>query len=436
MDSSNPEKPAAIQSAAELLNELFKREQEMLAQHEIRHGPTIGDMYEGLTQKGLSQTLPPAVRVVSGFARDADGGLSGQLDCMVVVGEGELVPNTLRWIYPIEQIIAVIEVKKNFTRADLSEGGAALGKLAWAKPAKIEIRRITVERAFETISGHAFPDDKNDIPSDLKMLCHILVGEAVSPVRILLGFHGYKTENGLRKALSEVIGNAVDTKQRGYSPRELPSLIVGEDAVAMKGNALPWGVPMVDGWLHLLFTSGKIGRGRAILEVIWSRLNYLGLVGVDVFGDDRKLDAWNLLLSAKFHADQNGWEYNLLAPKAPRARRTVNAVKLSTSWEPVRLTDEETELVAWLCMNVELDLDSLPSEAPPRTQLEALLLRLSSAGLVGSVAGFRNRYRLLTTECHVVRLADGTPFAGDNSSGRLTRWVMEQSTSRNKVPPL
>lgn len=200
----------------------------------------------------------------------------------------------------------------------------------------------------------------------------------------------------------------------------------------MKGNALPWGVPMTDGWWHLLFTSGKIGRGRAILEVIWSRLNHLGMVGPDVFGDDRKVDAWNLLLSAKFHANPNGWEYTLLPAKPPRAVRSVNAVKVSASWEPARLTTEEAVLVTWLCKNDELDLDKPPSDAPPRKQLEALLHRLASTGLVGPVAGAPSRYRLLTTECGVVCMPDGTSVAGDNSSGRLTRWVLEQQANRKK----
>ncbi|WP_420811440.1 DUF6602 domain-containing protein [Myxococcus hansupus] len=191
----------------------------MLASHQISHAPTIGEMYEGLTQKGLKQSLPTFLKVVSGFARDAAGDLSGQLDCMVVVGEGEQVPNTHRWIYPIEQVVAVVEVKKNFTRTDLIEGGEALGKLAWAMPAKTGVRRITVERAFETISGYAFPDNKNSIPSDLRTIYHFLVGEAVSPVRILLGFHGYKTENGLRKALAEVMATTVITAVEAGSRR-------------------------------------------------------------------------------------------------------------------------------------------------------------------------------------------------------------------------
>jgi hypothetical protein len=435
MDSTPLEKPDVIQTAADLLNELFKKEQEMLASYQIAHAPTIGEMYEGLTQKKLKQSLPTFLKVVSGFARYADGNNSGQLDCMVVLGDGEQVPNTTRWIYPIHQVIAVVEVKKNFTRADLSEGNEALAKLAWAKPAESQMRLITLIRAFETISGNAYPDDKKSIPPALMMVHHFLVGEVLSPVRILLGFHGYKTENGLRKALSEVIASAFDNKQGGISPRDLPSLIVGQDAVAMKGNALPWGAPMEDGWWRLLFTSGRIGRGRAILEVIWSRLNYLGLVGPDVFGDDRKVDAWNLLLSAKFHADQHGWAYDLLPVKAPRAARTVNAVKVSAPWEPVRLTDKEADVVTWLCKDEELDLDSPPNNAPSREQLEALLLRLASTGHVGAVAGLPNRYRLLTTKCCVVRLPDGAFVAGDNSTGRLTRWVQEQQANRQQGRP-
>lgn len=40
---------------------------------------------------------------------------------MVVIGEGDMVPETDEFIYPICQALAVIEVKKNMHAAELGE---------------------------------------------------------------------------------------------------------------------------------------------------------------------------------------------------------------------------------------------------------------------------------------------------------------------------
>ena len=85
-----------ITTIAALLRDLMKKEAERLDGQDIAHGPTIGNMYEGLTRDILDRAIPADldVRVVDGFVRGADGRLSPQMDAMVVVGEGEPIPYT------------------------------------------------------------------------------------------------------------------------------------------------------------------------------------------------------------------------------------------------------------------------------------------------------------------------------------------------------
>jgi hypothetical protein len=63
----------------------------------------------------LSASIPIELnlRVVSGFITNSDGELSDQIDCMLVQGEGERIPYTDDFKYNIDNVIAVIEVKKN-----------------------------------------------------------------------------------------------------------------------------------------------------------------------------------------------------------------------------------------------------------------------------------------------------------------------------------
>jgi len=71
---------------SEFLDRLREREHAALKKQNITHPPTIGDMYEGLTQNLLDQALPVSseIDVTGGFITDGFGNLSDELDCMVV----------------------------------------------------------------------------------------------------------------------------------------------------------------------------------------------------------------------------------------------------------------------------------------------------------------------------------------------------------------
>ncbi|MFI9629585.1 DUF6602 domain-containing protein [Streptomyces sp. NPDC052042] len=108
---------------ADLLSGILRDELPKLDNASVKHAPTIGDMYEGLSSALLSRALPDGLglRVVSGFASDGRGRLSGQLDCMVVRGEGEKLPYTNAYVWHVKDIIAVVEVKKNLHSAELRD---------------------------------------------------------------------------------------------------------------------------------------------------------------------------------------------------------------------------------------------------------------------------------------------------------------------------
>jgi hypothetical protein len=85
-----------ISTVAEFLHALKEEEARRLAEVDIDHAPTIGQMYEGLSKDLLGRAIPPqlGLRVVSGFITDGLGRRSGQIDCMLVSGDGDPVPYT------------------------------------------------------------------------------------------------------------------------------------------------------------------------------------------------------------------------------------------------------------------------------------------------------------------------------------------------------
>ena len=80
-----------ITTIADLLTSFLEKEKQSLASFSfIKHGPMIGDMYEGLTKKILEMSIFDnlGLKVTSGKIRDKSGNLSSQIDCMLVEGDG------------------------------------------------------------------------------------------------------------------------------------------------------------------------------------------------------------------------------------------------------------------------------------------------------------------------------------------------------------
>jgi len=119
-----------IRTLAELLLQVKERESERLDAVDIKHAPTIGTMYEGLSKELLAQVIPGELnlQVVSGFLIDGQGGMSGQIDCMLVEGEGERIPYTYDFNWHIKDLVAVFEIKKTLYAKDLADAFAHLRK--------------------------------------------------------------------------------------------------------------------------------------------------------------------------------------------------------------------------------------------------------------------------------------------------------------------
>ena len=112
-----------IRDVAGLLRALQEAEAHQIDKAGITHAPTIGEMYEGLTEVILGKLIPVAadLRVVSGFVEDASGGLSGQIDSMLVSGKGTCIPHTRHVKWPVKDVIAVLEVKKRLFSNEMAE---------------------------------------------------------------------------------------------------------------------------------------------------------------------------------------------------------------------------------------------------------------------------------------------------------------------------
>jgi hypothetical protein len=403
-----------IKDVSDMLTAFIERETKILDASSVEHGPTIGAMYEGLTKEVLSQNLQGAdLSVTSGFGVDQDGKLTDQLDCILAVGDGDAVPHTQSRIHKIENIVAVIEVKKTLYGDELHDGYENLRSVYERRvPPGTPVPRIATT-AFQGITGVEVQREEN-LPQRLRVLWHALRIEAASPARILLGFHGYKSENTLRKGVLAAIETHIN--KRGYGPIAFPHLILNTDAVVIKANGMPWiGRLDEDHWWPFLLTSDTLTPARAFLEIIWSRLHYRGLVGPEIFGEDMEVEHFHRLVDARTR-DQ-GWDVYLWDATVPADQRGIEAVE----WEPLQLSAAQGVLAHYMKENGELDLSAPMCGFPPRSDLERDLRVLKAAALILSDGGVRFR---LIDDFMLVHMPDGRVLAGDNSNERFIRWIM------------
>lgn len=310
---------------SDLLKKITDCEKKVLDEHEIKHAPTIGKMYEGLTKRLLShdELDRHGVKVVSGFMRSG-GELSGQIDCMVVFGEGDIVPETDEFIYPISQVLAVIEVKKNMYSVELGEAYRHLNDTLQLSKADFKRLQDNGTLNFDTsrpaveyfnLFGKLPPhyNDNRKLPFERRVMYHQLVREALTPVRIAIGYNGYKSESNFRTALGQLFEGKANTL--GYGVLNMPNLMISDGFSIIKLNGFPYGGvwDKSRGWEWL--ASSSTNPFHLILKIIYDRIELV--LGSTINRDvDIGEELFNtLVLGMPISTKQGmGWNYTLIDP--------------------------------------------------------------------------------------------------------------------------
>jgi hypothetical protein len=349
-----------ITTVAGLLQELQAKEAAKLAEQRITHAPTIGAINEGLTRDLLDRAIPPGLnlRIVDGFIEDHEGNLSPQIDAMLVTGEGRQIPHTASFVWPVQRVIAVLEVKKNLYGADLED---AFHKLRTVNDMYSRYRQaarndslnlVPAFQAFARLTGR-YPRSYGDaraLPEHLSLIFHTLVAEQLSPVRIIFGYEGYVDEFGLRDGLVRFIQDNLATP-KGFGIGSFPNLIVCRRNSLLKMNGQPYISPMTDDWWPAVASNSE-NPIRLLIEIIWTRLanEFRASFPMDDALQKERLAA---LLWAKVarRGEFVGWEYREHA----LSRTELNSIE-PTSWEPEPVATHEWIELILIARNGELDV--------------------------------------------------------------------------------
>ncbi len=389
--------------------------------HDIKHGPTIGEMYEGLTQEIVEKAIFNGLdlRVVSGKIVNNSGVYSDQIDCMIVVGEGKAIPYTDKYIYPIDKVIMVIEVKSALYSSELSDALDNLFSVVKLKEDNWHIcSKYGVRDAFRLLAAKDLPDSKKYEKLSIrdKMLYHVLVQEDDLPLRVIIGYSGFVGVNGLRFALKKQIEKRIEEKKGNEcGPAFIPNLIIAKNSALVKTNGMPYCTSIREsdeiGWISSYERSSML----VFLELLWTRLCYrFDIASSELFGDEIQIEALSLLLS--LNATDKGWEY---CYRDPGCMNNVLGSE-DTDWEPVKLSKEEFVLMQQLCSEGLVLKSDLVKALGSIEKTEQMLSRLEFYRLIYLEDG---AIKLLTKE--YMGMIDPVLgyLGGDNYDKRFSLWL-------------
>lgn len=403
--------------------------------NDIKHRPTIGNIFEGLTssllEKGIFEGLDLRV-VEQSFIYNDNGKISSEMDCLLVTGQGIKISFTNQYKYHIKDVIAVIQVKKKLYANDIDDSYHNLNSVInMYEPREVESYVSRALRdSYKAIASKELPNTerRKTLNDKENLLYDYLVMEAIHPLRIVIGYYGYKDEFSLREGFVKKIEEIVKKGPvKGYSPGSFPNLIICGNNTIVKNNGMPIGVPFNNTnyyWPILLSSHEK--PMNYLLELIWTRLSYKFEINSKIFGEDTHQDQMNPFISCKERKMNNenwGWEYNY---------HEINRKKLSEpfikeEWKPTELNKSQFAILNQISHSGAIDIyndkqlsDFLNNE---HQELTTFIDGLIATRLVYVDEGKMN---LLVDDLLIVFSPDGKVYGGENKNKRMTNYFINR----------
>lgn len=268
-----------IKTYLELLQEIQKKgveEIKPLIERGIRHPRVLGDMYENITKEILEKIIfdDLDLRVVRGFIENNEGILSKEIDCMIVVGEGISIAKTSDYIWNIDKVIAIVQVKKKMSAGVLEEGFLNLQSVYNISEINENLDMLFFEDSYMNIMNEKLPtkDELSEFSFEKKLVHSSIMKNSYMPPRILFGFEGHKTEKGLRECFYKYIDNNKNIK--GYSVVSFPDLIISGDNSLVKLTGMPYVSKIGENYTWMFYGSYNKNPLLLLLRIILERLSY------------------------------------------------------------------------------------------------------------------------------------------------------------------
>ncbi|GAB2972113.1 hypothetical protein GCM10027049_02200 [Mucilaginibacter puniceus] len=408
-----------ISSTSQLIREILDHELQSYKDFgfDITHRPDIGDQYENALVKGLKGAFPSDIdlRIVSGNIYNSvkkESGkyrTSGQIDCMLVYGEGHYIPGTNnKYAYPVDQVLAIIEVKKNFYTAELTD---SYDHLKGIREIYNDLTGLDApdwqhfRRMFAQLTGKALQnyEDHENLSLQNEAIFHGWLTQYNSPLRIVFGYEGFKNEASFREKFYNFL--STKTLQQGYGPYSIPDLMVCGESCIVKLNGEPYPSFFKNGKLEFLATN--TGHTIAILcELLLSRISRITPID---FSEDKDAEPLNYFMSMQYVSQGalNGWAYEM----HELDESALNQQNELQPWQPLEVSEQ-----LFKCFKVLLTNNIPISFFENKEALLQELLATHFTAVLGT------ELTLTTRELRVAEYAGGRRFVGENGDGYFDLW--------------
>ncbi|PZR16203.1 MAG: hypothetical protein DI539_17890 [Flavobacterium psychrophilum] len=397
---------------------------------DVKHTVAIGDNFEGLTAELVSKAIFKGFNlkmVERSFIYNDKGDLSDEMDCLLVVGDGQKMSFANRYKYHVKDVIAVFQVKKTLYSKDLYESHQNLRSvLDVSEGAEIEPFVSELHRtAYRSITLKQLPSrERMERFSEREYFIYDYVRkEALSPLRIVIGYYGFTTEYGLREGFVKKMTELTKSGPvLGFGPDSFPSLIICGDSTIIKNTGMPMAVPLTDKDFYFEILTSSSGRPmNNLLELVWTRLSFKFGISSSIFGNDFDTEAVHSFLSCRekrIDDEKMGWEFNYLQ----LSRKALAKPLVQIKWEPTKINKAEFILLDVLSkkgiIDIKHDQHFLKFLNDENLSLSTLTKRLLDSRIIYID---ENQVGLLVNELLIVSSEEGF-FAGENGNGRMTSY--------------
>ena len=418
---------------SELLTKLMLDEKKVMNNNPVKHPTLIGSMYEGATKKILKKIdfSHPDLKVVSGIITSGDNH-SGQIDCMVVIGEGERITNTDDFFYPIDKVIAVFEIKKNLFSREIDNVYQHLNAVFQLSKLDYQVKQDEGTLNFNTTRPAqefvnlfgVWPchyEENDSLPLHQRVVYQSLVRDWLTPLRIAMGYNGFKSEDALRASVHKIYENK--EFQPGYGMQNMPNLLISDGYSLIKMNGMPykgfWNEE--HGWCWL--GSSNANPILLIMELLFDRVQLLLGIKPDRGDDQNEEVLYPLILSKPVvESEKLGW-YTFII-QAPVPERQVS----QTQWSPIRLSLLEKDLLGLLHKHGPLEIKGdILCEYKSKYELDNVFEAIQSLLDARVVLATDEQLYICSGKWSVAKVC-GSFYCGDNSDERFEHWVKLNTT--------
>lgn len=278
---------------------------------------------------------------------------------------GEKYGRTDDYIYDIEQVLCIFEVKKKLTKSTLSDAIKHLAEIRQAYTEyfnkKLETGQFipNIEDArynFAKLTGKEGPKhycEIENLSTEEATLFYTLVQESLSPINIIHGYEGYKTEEGLRKVLIDIIEEKFIHGDKSYGIPSIPTIITSNEYSLIKTSGNPF-IVMKDHSEWVSVVSTRFNSAEIILETVWSKISKYFSCSMP-WDDGIYMNNLSPLLVAKVgvNSEGAGWIYNTMEFKERSLLR-----KDEQTWSPEKIEPVHMSMLKLMMIYGELLLSA------------------------------------------------------------------------------